>query len=146
LPSQLLEAIPPKVVLLDASVNRISICGTKHRVAGSGGFDFDVDLSEVSRSKDVLEVEYTFRFGRKSEGNSCEIGGRAKLRLVAAGAGADMEALGPEVTNEIVVGIFRRNYESVYLIHQSMGMEAPSPWITQDVSLARRSDGGPAAD
>lgn len=131
---------------MESSVTRISITSANGRTPSSGGFDFDVYLSEVSRSRDVLEVEYCFRFGRQSHGNSCEIGGRAKLRIGPAGVDADMQALGPEVTNQIVVGIFRKNYESVYLIHQSLGMEAPSPWITQDVSLARYSDGGPAAD
>jgi hypothetical protein len=146
MPSLLLQALAPKVVLMESSVSKISISGSKGRMPQAAGFDFDVDLSEVSRNKDVLEVEYCFRFGSKSGGNACEIGGRAKLRIASASGDSDMQSLGPEVTNEIVVGIFRRNYESVYLLHRSLGIDAPSPWITQDVSLARHSDGGPAAD
>jgi len=146
MPSLLLQSVAPRVILLESSVNKISISGPKGRGTVVPGFDFDVDLSEVSRSKDALEVEYCFRFGSRSQGNACEIGGKAKLRIVSAGGDSDMQSLGPEVTNEIVVGIFRRNYESVYLLHRSLGVEAPSPWITQDVSLARHSDGGPAAD
>jgi len=33
----------------------------------------------------------------------------------------------------------------VYLLHESLGMDAPSPWITQEVSLSSRNGvDGPA--
>jgi hypothetical protein len=146
MPSLLVQSLAPRVVLLESSVSKISISGSKGRMPQVSGFDFDVDLSEVSRTKEILEVEYCFRFGSRSHGNECEIGGRARLRIGSAGGESSMQDLGPGVTNEIVVGIFRRNYESVYLLHRSLGIEAPSPWITQDVSLARHSEGGSAAD
>jgi len=51
----------------------------------------------------------------------------------------EFHALGDDITNEIAVEIFRKNYEAVYLLHESLGMDAPSPWITQEVSLSLRN-------
>ena len=58
------------------------------------------------------------------------------MRFSRSGSWRDFQALGDDITNEMAVEIFRKNYEAVYLLHEALGMDAPSPWITQEVSLS----------
>ena len=100
-------------------------------------FDFDVDLKEKGREGDSLRVAYSFRFGKPSSGQICKVSGEAVVRLSRFDSDKSLQYLGDDITNEMAVEIFRRNYESTYLLHQAMAMDAPSPWITQEVSLSQ---------
>jgi hypothetical protein len=103
-------------------------------------FEFNVDIDESARTKDSLSVRYSFTFGRPSAGQVCKVSGGAVVSFAHFNPSGEFQSLGEELTNEIVVAIFRRNFESVYLLHDAMKMEAPSPWITQDVSLSSRTE------
>lgn len=98
-------------------------------------FDFDVQLSEKGRTGNSLRVRYAFSFGRPSAGQVCKIIGEAVVRFAQFDADKDLQYLGTDITNELAVEIFRRNFESTYLLHETMGMQAPSPWITEDLSI-----------
>jgi hypothetical protein len=102
-------------------------------------FDFDVDMSESARTQDSLSVRYSFTCGRPSSGRACKVSGTALVRFSQFNPTSDFHALGNDITNEMAVAIFRRNYELVYLLHDALGMDAPSPWITQEVSLSSRN-------
>lgn len=113
------------------------------RAHGTGPFEFDVELSESGRTLDTLSFRYSYTIGRPSCGQVCKISGKAVVRLSQFNVGRDFQTLGDEMTNHMVVEIFRQNYETAYLLHRSMSMDPPSPWITQDVCLSSR---GPAVD
>jgi hypothetical protein len=117
----------------------ISTAGRVSRASGDGPFDFDVDLSESGRSQDSLSVNYAFTFGRPSCGQVCKINGKAVVRFSQFNPGKDFHTLGNEITSEMAVEIFRKNYEAMYLLHDALSMDAPSPWITNGVSLSSRN-------
>jgi hypothetical protein len=130
-----------RIVSVQSRIDSVSLtrAGGVAKTPKGGAFDFDVDMSESSRTKDSLTVSYTFKLGRRSSGQVCRISGEAVIRFSRFNPEADFHTLGNDITNEMAVEIFRSNYEAMYLLHDALGMEAPSPWITQDVSLSSRN-------
>jgi len=134
------QELAVRIVSVESRIDSISL--SKSGVARgprAGGFDFDVDLDESSRTKDTLNVKYSFKFGNPSSGETCKVSGQAVLRFSQFNPEADFHTLGNDITNEMAVEIFRSNYESTYLLLDALGMDAPSPWVTQGVSLSSRS-------
>jgi len=126
---------------VESRIDRISLsdAGGKKHSPRNTHFDFDVDLDESSRTADSLNVKYAFKFGKASSGSTCNVSGVAVLHFSHFNPEADFHSLGNDITNEMAIEIFRKNYESVYLLHEALGMEAPSPWITHGVSLSSRN-------
>jgi hypothetical protein len=126
-----------RILSVDSRIDRIylSNAGVDPKASKSKPFEFDVDLSESGRTRDSLSVRYSYTFGRPMGGQVCKISGKAVVRFSSFTPGKDFHTLGSEITNEIAVQIFRKNYEAAYLLHEALRMEAPSPWITQSVSM-----------
>jgi hypothetical protein len=135
------SALGIRIVSVESRIDGIfiSTTGRDSRAFGDRPFDFDVDLSESGRAEDSLSVRYAFTFGRPSCGQVCKMSGKALVRFSQFNPGKDFHTLGNDITNEIAVEIFRKNYEAAYLLHDALSMDAPSPWITQGVSLSSRS-------
>ncbi len=131
-----------RILAVESAIQEISLTNsggtTKERSAGQ--FDFDVDMSESSRTEDSLNVRYAFSFGKPSSGQLCKVRGSAVVRFLRFNPKNDFHALGNDISNEMAVEIFRKNYESVYLLLDALGMDAPTPWITQDVALSSRNN------
>jgi hypothetical protein len=130
------------IVSVQTTIHNISLMKAGREIKGLAKhpFEFDVDLDESGRTKDSLSVRYAFTFGRPSAGQVCRISGGAVVKFARFNPSREFQVLGDDLTNEIVVAIFRKNFEYVYLLHDAMKMEAPSPWITQDVSLSSRTE------
>jgi hypothetical protein len=130
-----------QIVSVDSRIDRVSIstAGKDCRASGDRPFEFDVDLSETGRTEDSLSVRYAFTFGKPSSGQVCKISGRAVVGFSQFNPGRDFHTLGNDITNEMAVEIFRKNYEAAYLLHDALLIDAPSPWITQGVSLSSRN-------
>jgi len=47
----------------------------------------------------------------------------------------DLQALGEDKISEIAMGIYAKNYETLYLTFDSCGLTAPSPFLIQDVHM-----------
>lgn len=129
-----------RIVSVESRIEAISLCAARgnRRASGSGAFDFDVNLSESARTEESLSVRYSFTFGRPSSGQVCKVSGTAAVRFSQFNPSRDFHTLGNDITNEMAIEIFRKNYEAVYLLHEALAMDAPSPWITQEVSLSSR--------
>jgi len=139
-PEEVDEGTGVRIASVDVEVQRMLVHAGVEGAHGPKGvpFNFDFDLGECGSTKDSLTVRFEFTFGRAS-GQACKVGGKAELRFARLGRGVGHEPLGHGVTNEMAVEIFRACYETIFLLHQSLGLEAPSPWITQQVSLASRA-------
>lgn len=132
-----------RILSVESAIEGISLsnsCGAPREV-GASQFDFDVDMSESSRTQDSLNVRYAFAFGKASSGQACKVRGTAVVRFSQFNPQGDFHTLGNDISNDMAVEIFRKNYEAVYLLLDAMGMDAPTPWITQDVSLSSRNRG-----
>lgn len=129
-----------RIVAVESQIQRISAgCpgGGIGRWDG-GQFGFDVSMTEKARTSDSMSVSFTFSFGKKSNGQSCEVSGEAVFRFSSLHPSSDLHAFGSEIDNEMAVAVFRQNFETIYLLHQALGLESPSPWVTQDVSISSR--------
>jgi hypothetical protein len=112
-----------------------------HPQLAERAFQFDVSMSESVREGGALRLDYNFTFAERSTRQVCRIRGKALVRFSQTSRDSDFYGLGDEVQNQMAVEIFRKNYELVYLLHLSLGLEAPSPWITQDVVVSSRAQG-----
>jgi hypothetical protein len=130
-----------RIVSVESTIDSISLSAPGRSNPGSEPrpFDFDVDLSESDRTEDHLSVRYSFTFGRPYSGQVCKVSGKASVRFSGFNPSRDFHALGDDITNEMAVDIFRKDYQAVYLLHEALAMDAPSPWITQEVSLSSRN-------
>jgi len=136
-----------RIVSVESTIDAISLSAPERnrRDSEPRSFDFDVDLSESARTEDHLSVRYSLTFGRPSSGQVCKVSGKAVVCFSGFNPSRDFNALGDDITNEMAVEIFRKNYEAVYLLHDALAMDAPSPWITQGVSLSSRNNASGAA-
>lgn len=66
-----------------------------------------------------------------------EMGGFAFANLEMLAMDEGIEELGEGVLSDIILQIFRTNYEPLYLALSTSGVEAPSPWLVRDVQLTR---------
>lgn len=128
---------PVRILSVDSKVTGISLsrAAEAEKPDKNQGFDFSVDLDEQARTGDTLRIRYSLMFGKHGDTQVCRVDGEADVRFSHFDRQTDMRMLGDDLTNEMVVEIFRRSYEPIYLLHHSLGVEAPSPWITRDVSL-----------
>lgn len=127
-----------RVVSASPRIDGISIVRSREGSRGAGRFSFEAEIVETGRSEDGMSVRYNFSFGT-AYGQACTVRGTAEVRFSRFDPSTDFRYLGDDVANEIAVEIFRKDYEAVYLLHETMGAEAPSPWITQEVSLSARA-------
>jgi hypothetical protein len=129
-----------RIASVESTVTHISLSKKKpdRNASSIRPFDFDVNMSETGRTDDSLSVKYVYSYVNISSGQVCKVGGAAVVRFSQFNPDSDFRFLGNDITNEIAVEIFRKNYESLYLLHDALAMTAPSPWITQDVSLSSR--------
>ncbi len=139
---EVLLALPGITIVVDSRIENISLCNTGKctQEESTRPFDFDVDLTELSRNRDGIRVGFSFSFGRPSSGQACKVAGEAVVRFSRFNLEHGFQYLGDDLANEIAVEIFRRNYELIYLLHESLAMDAPSPWITQNVALSLRTE------
>ncbi|MGH9917671.1 MAG: hypothetical protein ACRD6W_02180 [Nitrososphaerales archaeon] len=135
------DVLRVSIVSVESAIDSISLSAPEKCRRGSEPtpFDFDVYLSESARTEDRMSVRYSFTFGRPFSGQVCKVSGTATVRFSGFDPSRDFHALGDDVANEMAVEIFRRDYTTVYLLHEALAMEAPSPWITRQVSLSSRS-------
>ena len=127
-----------RIVSVESRIDSISLTTSerKGRALDTRPFEFDADLKESKRTADSLTLKYSFAFGRPSAGQACKVSGKAVVRFSQFNPATDFHTLGNDISNEMTIEIFRKNYEAVYLLHEAMKVAAPSPWITQDVSLS----------
>lgn len=139
----LVQELRTRVLDVESTIQSISLAniGKETRSAPKGRpFDFDMDLNEKSRNGNDVRLGYRLTFGRSSAGRVCRISGEAFVHFSSLNPDADLQSLDAETTTEMAVAIFRKNFETIYLLHDAVGIEAPSPWVTQDVSMSSRNE------
>jgi len=126
-----------RIESVESRVDCLSIVNFGDALSSLGGqLEFDVAMSESSRTADSLTVNYVFTIGRPAFGRGCKVTGEAVVRFAGANPDGNFDTVD---SDEMAVEIFRKNYETVYLMHMALGMPTPSPWITEDVSVASRN-------
>ena len=98
-------------------------------------FDLGAEIKELETAKGRLRLKYTLYLDANPAVERAELSGEVTITSPLISAVTDLQALGEEKVSEIAMGIYAKNYETLYLTFQSAGLDAPSPFLIQDVHL-----------
>ena len=98
-------------------------------------FDLGADIKEIETTKGRLRLKYTLYIDANPAVERAELRGEVTITSAAISAVTDLQALGEDKISDIALQIYRRNFEVLYLVLESAGLMAPSPWLIQDVRL-----------
>ena len=114
------------------------IRGMPHGGSSETEFEFEADMAETGRSDDGVQVRFSLSFGKMVTGQHCELEGRANFHFTHLDPRFDLRLLGTELQNDMAIELYRSYYDVIYLIHDTLGMDIPSPWIVHDVALSTK--------
>lgn len=98
-------------------------------------FDLGADIKEVETAKGRLRLKYTLFIDANPAVQRAELQGEVIITSPAISAVTDLQALGDEKVSELAMMIYAKNYETIYLTFDTLGLVAPSPLLIQDVHL-----------
>jgi hypothetical protein len=98
-------------------------------------FDLGADIKEVETSKGRLLLKYTLFVDASPAVERAELQGEVVITSPAISSVTDLQALGEDKISEVAMQIYRKNFETLFLTFESAGLQAPSPWLIQDVHL-----------
>lgn len=98
-------------------------------------FDLQADVKAVARNGARVKLRFAIGIETFPLIYRAEMGGFAFASLDTLAMDEGLEDLGEGVLSDIILQVFRSNYEPLYLALSTMGVSAPSPWLVQDVHL-----------
>lgn len=98
-------------------------------------FDLGADIKETETAKGRLRLKYTLFLDANPAVERAELSGEVAITSPSISAVTDLQALGEDKISDIAMGIYAKNYETLYLVFQSAGLVAPPPLLIQDVHL-----------
>ncbi|MCS4537961.1 MAG: hypothetical protein HYY67_03780 [Thaumarchaeota archaeon] len=98
-------------------------------------YDLNADLKEVKRDKTKLRFKYALFLETFPAIQRAELEGDAEVESPVFGSVTDLGNLDQGLFTELVIEIYRKNYDTLYLILDCLGLDIPSPWIIRDVHL-----------
>ena len=98
-------------------------------------FDLGADIKEVETAKGRLRLKYTLYVDANPAVQRAELQGEVIITSPAISSVTDLQALGNEKVSEIAMQIYSKNYETLYLTFETLGLMVPSPLLIQDVHL-----------
>jgi hypothetical protein len=99
-------------------------------------FDLHADIRETSRSGTYAKLRYLLAVETFPLVMRAEMEGVAHMDVSFLATDETLESLGRGIVGDLALKIFRDNYESLYLLLDSLGIQGPSPWLVRDVHLA----------
>jgi hypothetical protein len=98
-------------------------------------FDLGADIKEVETAKGRLRLKYTLYLDANPAVERAELSGEVTITSPTITSVTDLQALGEEKISDIAMQVYSKNYETLYLVFQTAGLVAPSPYLIQDVHL-----------
>jgi hypothetical protein len=133
--------------LFDLDISNIAVDLTRIKVArltlGHNAkvpkvtFDLGADMKELEKSAGRLRLKYTLYLDANPAVERAELEGELTIRNPKITSNTDLQALGEGKISDIAMQIYAKNYETLYLTFESVGLVAPSPLLIQDVHVVR---------
>ena len=98
-------------------------------------YDLNADLKDVIRDKTKLKFRYTLFLDTFPAIQRTELEGDAEVESPAFSSVGDLGDMDQGLFTELAIEIYRKNYDTLYLVLDTIGLDIPSPWIIQDVHL-----------
>ena len=99
-------------------------------------FELGAELKEIGASDGVVRFRYTIYLETFPSVMRAEMQGLATL---PASAFENADSMTEKDISDVALELFQSNYESLYLLFQSLGITAPSPWMVKDVHMVSPS-------
>ena|ERR1700733_9144698 len=133
--------------LFDLDISNIAVDLTRIKVArltlGHNAkvpkvtFDLGADMKELEKSSGRLRLKYTLYLDANPAVERAELEGELTIKNPKITSNTDLQALGEGKISDIAMQIYAKNYETLYLTFESVGLVAPSPLLIQDVHVVR---------
>ena len=98
-------------------------------------FDLGADMKELEKSSGRLRLKYTLYLDANPAVERAELEGELTIKNPKITSNTDLQALGEEKISAIAMQIYAKNYETLYLTFESVGLVAPSPLLIRDVHI-----------
>jgi len=132
---------PIEAISVKSSINRVRITrlAIGDDVAPRATFDLAAEMQEIGVVDGKLRVRYVIGLETYPSVQRAEIEGVATISGEKFASVRDQVIEEGRVT-KIALLIYRNDFQVLYLLLKSMGLEAPSPWLVRDVHLVATSD------
>jgi len=134
-----LPVAPPKPaggLIVETSLRGVSL-NRRGELAKSSPADFDVNIEfgETTRSqKGRFNLKYSISIRNAPSTQEARLHGEAVVDVPWAETD-DILLETDAVMNTLATEIFKKDYETIYLLYASLGLEAPAPSLTENVHL-----------
>ena len=110
-------------------------------------FDLGAEIHELGTVDGRLNVRYTITIDTFPSVERAEVEGVATITGDRFTTAKDLQGIEEGRITKVAIAIYRNDFETLYLLLKSMGLEAPSPWLVKDVHIvATPSDGREGAE
>lgn len=103
--------------------------------SGEVRFSMNTSFREKSVSGSKMTLVYTIVIETYPLVERAELGGDVTVELPAIGNAP--QVLTQSLLTELAIQLYRKNYDTLYLIFESLGLRPPSPWMIRDVHFVR---------
>lgn len=122
---------------VEASVRRIRVArlALGNEKSPKASFDLNAELKEVKRTGTKFKLRYSLFLETFPAVQRAELEGDAEVESPIFSSFEDLGSLDQRLVTKLAVEIYRKSFEVIYLLFDSLGLDAPSPWILRGVQL-----------
>ena len=131
---------------MQAETEMTKIRASKIAIRPVGGqrlsYDLSADIKEVSRDGAKAKLRYLLVVETYPMVMRVEMEGVVRMDVGFLGSDQTLEGIGEAMIGDLAMKIFKDNYESMYNVLDTLGLEGPSPWLTREVHLVSPAAAG----
>jgi hypothetical protein len=128
-----------QVLKVETQMTRIRASKIAIKPIGGKGVTYDLraDIREASRNGTTAKLRYQLVVETFPMILRVEMDGVVYMDVGFLTKDQTLDSLGEGILGDLALRIFKDNYQSLYLILDSLGVEGPSPWLTRDVHFVK---------
>ncbi len=115
-------------------VSRVSLTPLNGRALT---FELSADFREISRAAGKVKLRYSLTVDTFPLVQRAGVEGFATVDEKLITPSNQSDGADAAVLDELAVAIFRRDYESLYLLFDTLNLASPSPWLVREVRLVQ---------
>jgi len=132
-----LALVAPAIVSTSLTKIRVVKVTNRDEKYPRAAFGLSADMKEVGRSGNNLKLRFTIAVETNPLVQRAELQGRVDVRIDPALLAATGGQLGEDFASELALEIYKRHYQTIYSLFDSLSLESPSPWLLRDVHVVQ---------
>ncbi|MEM3186096.1 MAG: hypothetical protein QXQ39_05370 [Conexivisphaerales archaeon] len=121
--------------LKNVQLNRVRFSRLSSKQDNDVAYNLGAEFKERSNTKNSIDMFYRLAIESYPMAQRAEIEGTVTLEFPSFLQNS-VSALSDKLATDIAIELYRMNYETVYLVFESLGIKAPSPYMIKDVFFA----------